>query len=143
MTASLMWLRNVGGTFGTEPGIIKDVEHIKDKDMNVLSEEDKLEAKELNLSVTFIFGADRGQFSSLLDKLQNDYLQGYAYYPKSLQAAYNLLTNWKLNHPRGNGLGSDGVPFATTNVTTNSNKKKTDKRKIVCHKCKKFERYAN
>jgi hypothetical protein len=99
--------------------------------MNDLSEEDKLDAKELYLSVAFIFCADRGQLSRLLEKLQKDHLQGYDGYPKSLQAAYNLLTNWKSNHPRRNGLASDGVSFSTTNVTRNSKKKKSDKSKVV------------
>jgi hypothetical protein len=91
-------IEHIEGTIGTESGIIKDIACTKGNKSNDLSWEDKREPKELCLSVSFIFGADRRGFSKLLDKLQNNYLQGCEGYPQSLEAAYNLLTNWKQNY---------------------------------------------
>jgi hypothetical protein len=88
-------IEHIEGTIGTESGIIKDIACTKGNKSNDLSWEDKHEAKELCLSVSFTCGADRGGFSKLLDKIKNYYLEGYEGYPQLLRAAYNLLTNWK------------------------------------------------
>jgi hypothetical protein len=47
------------------------------------------------LAVAFLSGSDIAQFGCLLDRLQNDYLQGNNAYPRTLSSAYHLLTNWK------------------------------------------------
>ena len=146
---------HIGGTIGLEPGILNAVARSYSKDILDLSEGEKHEAREQYLAVAFTFEADRGRYAKLIDKLQNDYLQGYDGYPKTVQSAYHLLTNWKQEHPRGNIIGHDSVSFTTTNdkevteekseatLITTGKKTKSYKSKITCHKCGKLGHYAN
>jgi hypothetical protein len=47
------------------------------------------------LAIAFILNADRARYASMLQDLKNDYLQGQDNYPKTVTAAYNVLTNSK------------------------------------------------
>jgi hypothetical protein len=76
------------------------------------SELDNVTAYQQYIGAAFILGADRNCFGKLLDKLQNDHLQGYNGYPKSLTSAYHLLVNWK-GEPIA-GHMNDGAAFGTT-----------------------------
>ena len=65
------------------------------------------------MAVAFLLNADRARYASYLQQVENDYLQGQDKYPKTVEEAHNVLTNWK-QEPRGMMLGgaNDGVMFA-------------------------------
>jgi hypothetical protein len=159
-----------GGGIGHHPGIVKQVAHEKGKTMATVTEEDRKEAQERYLAVAFVLGSDRSRFGRLIEHLENSYLQGQNLYPKTVTAAYHLLTNWKQER-----LGptvptsSDGVAFANIEDSqggegetlanagqqsrgrqgTNNNKGsggKPDQGKqgseVVCHRCGKPGHYA-
>eukprot|EP00978_Attheya_sp_CCMP212_P035385 scaffold153719_cov54-Attheya_sp.AAC.1 len=67
------------------------------------------------LATAFFLGADKIRFGRLIEDTENDFLQGTNKYPKTLQAAYNLLSNYRLESRRSVGLTpySDGVSFNT------------------------------
>jgi hypothetical protein len=77
-----------------------------------LSHEERNKAQEGYIATAFLIRADQNRFSVLLDKLQNNHLQGYNGFPETLSAAYNLLANWKSKTQQG-GHSNDGVSFAT------------------------------
>jgi hypothetical protein len=58
-----------------------------------LDDTEGTKAQEENLATEFLIGANQYCFGRLLDKLQNDFLQGHNVYPRILSAAYNLLVN--------------------------------------------------
>ena len=49
------------------------------------------------MAVACILGSDRRRYGRLIEELENRYLMGQDFYPKTLTAAYNLLNNWKQN----------------------------------------------
>ena len=142
---------HIGGSIGYDPKMLEMVGVTNNKDVGDLTEDERHSAREQYLAVAFIFGSDRGRFSRLLDKLQNDYLQGYDGYPKTVQSAYSLLTNWKQNSGRVNSNVNEGVAFATNDskqtkelaLATTGENSKFDKSKVICHRCKKAGHYAN
>jgi Zinc knuckle len=120
------------------------------------------EAQDQYLAVAFVLSADRNRFGKLVEDMENDYLQGRDNFPKSLTAAYNLLTNWKQDPRyamRYIGPANDGVSFTNVDgagqdedvALLNTGKKGTDKQKgntrdkshITCHKCNEQGHYAN
>jgi Zinc knuckle len=116
----------------------------------------EIEAREQFIAVMFMLGADRGRYGKLIVDLENQYLQGQDNYPRNLNAAYNLLLNykqWERRIPQA-GAPNDGVTFTNIgdvgddghsegNVNAITDKKSKDKSKIVCHKCKQKGHYAN
>jgi hypothetical protein len=110
-------LHTIRASIGVEPGIQEMIAKEKSKAVADLSEQDKSEAQEWYLATAFVLGSDRGRYGKLLENLENDYLQGRNSYPKTVTAAFNLLTNWKQdprNLVRSVGVSNDGVSF--TNV---------------------------
>jgi Zinc knuckle len=101
-----------------------------------LSELDKVTAYQQYVATAFILGADWNCFRKLLDKLQNDHLQGYNGYPKTLTSAYHLLVNWKGDSSAG--YMNDGAAFAITNARQN-----IDRSNITCFRCGVQGHYAN
>jgi hypothetical protein len=103
-------------------------------------------------------GSDCNQYGRLLENLKNDYTQGQDHYPKTVTAAYSLLTNWKKdgrNIMRMIGPENNGVSFMNINgahdtdatLTTAGrkvpHKEKTDISHILaCHWCGKKGHYA-
>jgi hypothetical protein len=90
-------VEHMGGSVGLEPGMLKEVAWKNGKDILNLSEEETQNVKEQSLAVVFTFGSDRHRFSKLLDKLQNDFLQGNDGYQKHC----NQLT---IYYPIGNTI---------------------------------------
>jgi hypothetical protein len=96
-----------------------------------------------------------------LEDLENAFTQGRDNYPKTVQDAYSLLTNWKDKDSRRTpGPTNDGVSFTNVNsvdideIVLNTNggdsKKKGKKVKdqngfpgITCHKCGNMGHYAS
>ena len=139
---------HIGGTLGMEEGIFEQVAKANNKEISDLTNTEQRIAKDQYLASLFIFGTDRSRYGRLLDKLQNEYLQGYDGYPKTIQAAYNLVSNWKMEQPfgRNQALSNDGISFATeAEVTlTNTERKNHDtKNRIICSRCGKIGHYAN
>jgi hypothetical protein len=70
--------------------------------------------QEQYLATVFLHGSDRNRYGKLLEDLENDYTHGQDRYPKTITAAYSLLTNWKQdtrNIMRMMGPANDGVSF--------------------------------
>jgi hypothetical protein len=157
-----------GGGVGHHPGIVKQIAQEKGKAVGAVTEEEKKEAQERYLAVAFILGSDRSRFGRLIEHLENSYLQGQNLYPKTVTAAYHLLTNWKQERPAQTlPSGNDGVAFANiedgqvgegdTLVNagqqgkrgTSGNKSGSAKQdpgkqsgEVVCHRCGKTGHYA-
>jgi hypothetical protein len=51
--------------------------------------------QEQYLTVAFLLRSDQNQYGKLIENLEKDYTQGQDKYPKTVTAAYGLLTNWK------------------------------------------------
>jgi hypothetical protein len=88
----------IGGGVGHHPGIVKQIPQEKGKAIQAVTEEEKKEAQEWYLAVAFVLGSDGSRFGRLIKHLENSYLQGQKgqnLYPKTVTAAYHLLTNWK------------------------------------------------
>jgi hypothetical protein len=133
-----------------------------------VTEEDKKEAQERYLAVAFVLGSDRNRFGKLIEHLENSYLQGQNLYPRTVTAAYHLLTNWKQERLMpAMSSGNDGVTFANiedgreegetlanaghakrnANNGRNGNSKQDQQQgkqgnEVVCHKCGKPGHYA-
>jgi hypothetical protein len=111
------------------------------------------------LASLFLQGADRGRFGKLIEDLENAYTQGTDNYPKTVKAAYSLLTNWKdKSNNRNTGPTNDGLSFTNGDgdegdeivMNTNGKEKKGKKMKdqnafpaIMCHKCGHNGHYAS
>lgn len=143
-----------GGTIGTDSGLILAFAEARGLDIATDLPELERISQQKYLAVAFLLGSDRTRFGRLIEKLENDYLQGQNNYPHTLAAAYNLLTNWKQdprNTIRGVGPVNDGVSF--TNIGDDGSadgytlvqkgNKKTNKANIMCFKCNKKGHYAN
>jgi hypothetical protein len=50
----------------------------------------------------------------MIEDLENGFLQGQDRYPKTVTAAFTLLTNWKQNTTRHETPSNDGVSFLNT-----------------------------
>jgi hypothetical protein len=90
-------IEHSGGSIGNHPGIEEAIAQKKDivepnAEQTVMI---KKEAQEEYLAAAFLLNSDRARYASLLQDLENDHLQGQDNYPKTITAAYNVLTNWK------------------------------------------------
>ena len=92
-------VEHIRGLIGLDTAMLSKVCKDFNKELDELSDEVKQRAQEECIATAFLMGTDQNWFGKLLDKLQNDYLQGYNCYSKSLSAAYNLLVNWKAENP--------------------------------------------
>jgi hypothetical protein len=118
-------------------------------------------AHEQCLASLFLQGADKGRYGKLIEYLENAFTQGRDNYPKTVQDAYSLLTNWKdKNSRRTPGPTNDGVSFTNVdggnvdeiilNTNGGDSGKKGKKVKdqngfpgITCHKCGNMGHYAS
>ena len=64
-------------------------------------------------------GADRVYFVHYLEDLENEFMQGVDWYPKSRVDAHHMLVNWKQDPPNLVCLtsGNDGVQFTNMAIT--------------------------
>jgi hypothetical protein len=120
----------------------------------------KKEAQEQYLATAFLLSANRGRYGRLIEDLERDYLQGQDRYPKTITAAFGLLTNWKQNTTESIEGPNDGVSFhnntdenedgeepdmalATDGQRKSNYKGKNyDKSKVSYHRCGKKGHYA-
>lgn len=158
-------IQQSGGGIGDDQGIIDSLIAERNFDVTTCTaaELEALEkdAQQQYLSVAFILGSDRSRYGRLIENLENDFLQGQNSYPKTVTAAYNLITNWKQdirNLMRAIGpIVNDGVNFANVagedghtmvqkgNGSNNLMKKTPppDKSTITCYKCNTKGHYSN
>ena len=158
-------IEHSGGSIANHPGVLTQLAETKRVDIDLLSDENllklKKEAQEQNLAVAFLLRADRVRYGRLLEDLENDFLQGQDRYPKTLTAAFSLLTNWKQASDHANNpTPNDGVSFLNTDerdqndegpdtaLTTDGEQKNAykgknfDKAKVTCHRCGEKGHYA-
>lgn len=83
----------INGNVGVHPGIEAMVAKEKGKPIEGLTEEDRLEAKEMYLATAFLLGSDRGGYGKLIEDTENDFLPQNPKTPKSffLNFSYYLL----------------------------------------------------
>jgi hypothetical protein len=157
-------IEHSGGSIGNHPGIKGAIAEKKDiNEPNAeQAEEIKKEAQEEYLAAAFLLNSDRARYASLLQNLENDHLQGQDNYPKTITAAYNVLTNWKQD-PRNisrPGDANDGVSFTNVDMeladieeaeeggvtlTTDGTAQKPtkDKSHVTCYRCREKGHFAN
>jgi hypothetical protein len=92
-------LDHCGGSIGHVPGLVKSMlEEVgiryEDATQEELDDANK-EIQEQYFVVSFLLSSDRHRYGRLIENLENNYTQGQDRYPKTLTAAYSLLTNWK------------------------------------------------
>ena len=145
-----------GGLIGVFPGIVDylyELRGINDPSAIEAAQASK-EAQEMFLATYFFLNADRVRFGKLIEDTHNLYLQGTDAYPKTITAAYSLLTNYyrdPRNMTMAIGTTSDGVAFAHSGndevevalATDGKVGGKKDKSKVQCRKCKAMGHYAN
>jgi hypothetical protein len=139
---------HIGGTLEMEEGKITHAAKANNKEISDLTNIELKISKDQYLASLFIFGTDRSRYGRLFYKLQNEYLQVYNGFPNTIQAAYNLVSNWKMEQSFGRNQtqSNDGISFATeSKVTlTNIGKRNHDtKNKMICQQCRKIGHYAN
>jgi hypothetical protein len=119
------------------------------------------QSKERYLAAAIMIGADRSRFGTLLEDLQNDYLQKRDNYPKTMAESYNLLTNWctDARQPTGyhnayhdgmaftNDGDGDEIPPAEENQdgtsTLANDGKPRDKSTVRCNCCQTIGHYSS
>jgi hypothetical protein len=160
-------IQHSGGTIGNHPGIVDMIMSRRGLIAALTSDAEKAEvAKEAQdeyLAIAFLLHADRTRYSSMLQDYENDFLQGQDNYPKTVTAAYNVLTNWKQDpHKVLHGNANDGVSFSNVaagldnidepgsgiTLATNASEPKKDyqrrdKSQVTCHRCRKKGHFAS
>jgi hypothetical protein len=117
-------ITHVGGIIGNNLALISKIAKDLSKEVEELSDRDKDKAQDEFLATAFLNGADFSHCGRLLDRLQNDYLQGQDGYPKTLTNAYHLLTNWKTKSQQNNTNASDGVSSTTGSTNPSNNNRR-------------------
>lgn len=111
-------------------------------------------AKETYLAVSFIMSTDRRRTGKIIQSLENQHTQGSDNWPRTLDAAYNLVVYWKPDFRPNPNFQQNRVSFATgdfgddvSELTSNTFATKgqggKDKSRIKCFRCGKFGHYAN
>jgi Zinc knuckle len=92
----------------------------------------------------FLSGADRTRYGKLIVELENDFQKGHDNYPKTLTAAYQMLSMYRQwESKRYNGPINDGVAFANIDSGDDNGRQAGRHRNVTCHKCGKKGHYAN
>jgi hypothetical protein len=90
-------IQHSGGAIGNHPGIVDMIMSRRGLTAALTSDAEKAEvaneAQDEYLAVAILLHADRTRYSSMLQDYENDFLQGQDNYPKTITAAYNVLTN--------------------------------------------------
>jgi hypothetical protein len=120
-------------------------------------------AKEECMPVLFLVNSDKSQYQGLLWNLENSFLKGSNEYPKTLNAAYSLLINWKPKQETTVINSDDDLAFTNVSGTSENGgdggddtdrmvlatrgrpggQGTTDKSNIKCYNCNKMGHYLN
>jgi hypothetical protein len=136
-------ITHIGGSIGKDPLLMNKLAKNLGIETESLSESDKNKAQDEFFATVFLMGADRSRFGKLLDRLQNDYLQGHDGYPKTLSGAYHLLTNWKAESHQMESTSNNGVSFTTSSSPQNNVNPRNHRTNITCYRCGLNGHYAN
>jgi len=135
---------HIGGEIGLDPAMIKKWAEELNKQTHEMTDSDKQKVMDEYLAIAFLNGSDRSRFGSLIDRLQNDYLQGHNGYPRTLTMAYHLLTNWK---PESTPVdNSQTAVFVTTQGSSTRRRQQYNpsaNNTITCYNCGLTGHYAN
>ena len=145
-----------GGLIGAFPGLIEYLYEQRgiDDPTDIQAAQVSKEAQEMFIATYFFLNADKVRYGKLIEDKHNVYLQGNNTYPRTVTAAYSLLTNYRRD-PRNMtvtvGTTSNGVAFAhsadeegeVAHATNGKASGKEDKSKVQCRKCKAMGHYAN
>jgi hypothetical protein len=84
-----------GGLIGVFPGIIDYLYELRGitNPTDIQVAQASKDAQEMLLATYFFLNADKVRFCKLIEDTHNSYLQGTDAYPKTVTAAYSLLTN--------------------------------------------------
>jgi hypothetical protein len=127
---------HIGGEIGLDPVMIKKWGEVLGKQAHEMTDTDKHKVTDEYIAIAFLNGSDCSCFGLLLDRLQNDYLQGHNGYPCTLTMAYHLLTNWK---PEPTSIDNSHAPvFITTQDNSTRHRQQnnsTHNNAITCYNC--------
>jgi hypothetical protein len=136
-------IEQFGGELGVESEGVKAELILNNIDLENASEVQVIAAtvvaRDKCLVVAYLSGSDKNRYGSLVEDLENDYTKGNNNYPETLNAAYNLVVNYR-NHQRPAShvfIDSEGMTFA------NVEKRVVDRAKVRCFNCDVMGRYAN
>ncbi len=98
---SVKVLEYSGGDIGTDSGLVEKALVSQNATMKTATKAQlqvcKDYAKQAYLACAFLLGANRNRYRKLIEILENNFIQGQDRYPKTVNAAYNLLVHWKQN----------------------------------------------
>ena len=163
-----------GGSIGNHKDILQAVADEEKLDLDTATPDElksiTATAKERYLAVAFLLSSDRTRYGRCIEELENSFLKGNDEYPRTVTAAFNLISKYKhdpRNMVRVVGQVNDGVSFtnvgsvesATVTVTeTNAESDApvqssvalvvkgtsgTSKPHILCFRCQQKGHYAN
>jgi hypothetical protein len=139
-----------GGSIEPDPGPLAFVATQEGWDMANITAEQKATVREMSWANLFILHADPNRYGSLIAGLQNEYLTNTDKYPKTLNAAYSRLTNWKDVNGNGrsgtattNGVSFTNVGNSSSNNGRNGNGNGKNKEHITCFNCQAKGHYSN
>lgn len=105
----------IGGHNTASPGMLRLVAEEDDVDVENLDDDQHRTAREMELAVLFLRNADKNRFSGLQSNFKNEFLSRNNKYPKSIDEAYTLLSEWSEPSLRAvTTNANDGVAFAIT-----------------------------
>ena len=88
-------------------------------------------AKAAYKAMSFLCGLNKYRYQDLLNDLANAYLAGCDKYPKSLVAAYNLMTNWHSTNKQPRTKTNNCGAFNTVD-DSKTNKKSQHSDGLIC-----------
>jgi hypothetical protein len=91
------------------------------------------------LAVVSLSGADKAHYGRLVEDLENDFTKGNNTYPGTLNAAYNLVVNYRNYQRPASRIFNDSEGMTFTNVE----KRVVDRAKVRCFNCYVMCHYAN
>jgi hypothetical protein len=132
----------LGGTLGPDPALVKQIAN-----GGSITQAHKKKALEETYAMAFLMGSDCTRYGRLIENTEHAFLQKEDRYPKTLQEAYALITNYH-EDPRNHGapaVSNEGVAFAqegtAENETTGSSRR--GRNNITCFGCGERGHYAN
>jgi Zinc knuckle len=99
-----------------------------------ITDDDKAASREQMLAMTFLAGADKRRFGSMLEELNNAYLAKNDKYPKSVESTLTLLSHYQ--DRRSDGKRGEGGSMALE--TSFAQRQVTKLGKIRCFNCNEY-----
>jgi hypothetical protein len=106
------------------------------------SDADKNITRDKYLSIIFLAGADRAQFGTLIENLNNSYLAGNDQYPVSLDGTLTLLPHYQ-GHRGGEHMDNDKNVSRETSFAQRKPRKAKQLARICCWNCNEDGHYQS